>query len=40
MLELKRIQDSIDYIDWKQGFYADILSGKQDYFSNLLPREE
>ena len=40
VLELKRIQDSIDYIDWKQGFYADILSGKQDYFSNLLPREE
>ena len=40
VLELKRIQDSIDYIDWKQGFYGDILSGKQDYFSNLLPREE
>ena len=39
-LELKRVQDSIDYIDWKQGFYADVLSGKQDYFSNLLPREE
>ena len=38
--ELKRVQDSIDYIDWKQGFYADVLSGKQDYFSNLLPREE
>ena len=38
--ELKRVQDSIDYIDWKQGFYADVLSGKQNYFSNLLPQEE
>lgn len=34
--ELKRIQDSIDYIDWKQGFYDDILSGKTKYFSNLI----
>lgn len=34
--ELKRIQDSIDYIDWKQGFYNDILSGKTKYFSNLI----
>lgn len=34
--EMKRIQDSIDYIDWKQGFYDDILSGKTEYFSNLI----
>lgn len=34
-LERLRIQDSIAYIDWKQGFYDDILSGKQEYFSNL-----
>ena len=34
-LERQRIQDSIAYIDWKQGFYDDILSGKQEYFSNL-----
>ena len=33
--EEKRIRDSIAYIDWKQGFYDDILSGKQEYFSNL-----
>ena len=33
--ERQRIQDSIAYIDWKQGFYDDILSGKQEYFSNL-----
>lgn len=27
--EAKRIQDSIAYIDWKQGFYDEILAGKQ-----------
>lgn len=34
--EMQRIQESIDYIDWKQGFYDDILSGKTPYFSNLI----
>lgn len=34
--ELKRIQDSIDYIDWKQNFYDDVLSGKKKYYSNLI----
>ena len=37
--EKKRIEDAIAYIDWKQGFYDDVLSGKAKYFSNLLPRE-
>ncbi len=45
MLEEKRkallqmqaeIQDSIDYIDWKQGMYQDILEGKRPYISNLI----
>ena len=26
--KLEEIQQSIDYIDWKQGFYDDILNGK------------
>lgn len=38
--ELRRIQDSIDYIDWKQGFYDDVLSGKTKYYSNLIAAEE
>ena len=33
--EQKRIDEAIRYIDWKQGFYDDILSGKQEYFSIL-----
>lgn len=38
--ETKQIQDSIDYIDWKQGFYDDVLSGKTKYFSNLIAVED
>lgn len=37
--KLNQIQESIDYIDWKQGFYNDILSGKTKYFSYLINTE-
>lgn len=30
------LQTSIDYIDWKQNFYDDVLSGKTAYHSNLI----
>lgn len=33
--QMKQIQESIDYIDWKQNFYDDVLSGKTNYYSNL-----
>lgn len=33
----QELQDSIDYIHWKQGFYDDVLSGKIKYFSYLIP---
>lgn len=35
--KLAEVQASIDYIDWKQGFYDDVLEGKTEYVSNLLP---
>ena len=38
--ERKRIEDAMAYIDWKQGFYDDVLSGKTKYFSNLIASEE
>ena len=28
---------SIEYIDSKQKFYDEVLSGEREYFSNLLP---
>ena len=38
--QLKQVQNCIDYIDWKQGFYDDVLSGKTQYYSNLINTEE
>ena len=37
--QLAEVQASIDYIDWKQGFYDDVLAGRTEYYSNLLPAE-
>lgn len=33
--KIKEIQESISYINWKQQFYDDVLSGKTKYYSNL-----
>ena len=33
---MAELQASVDYIDWKQGFYDDVLSGKTEYYSNLI----
>lgn len=38
--QMEILQESIDYIDWKQGFYDDVLSGKTPYFSNLIDTDE
>ena len=34
--QMEQLQKCIDYIDWKQQFYDDVLSGKTKYFSNLI----
>ena len=34
---IAKLQDAVSYIDWKQGFYDDVLSGKTAYYSNLVP---
>ena len=31
------LQKAVDYIDWKQNFYDDVLSGRTEYYSNLVP---
>ena len=37
--KINEIQDSINYIYWKQKFYEEVLSGKTKYYSNLRPTE-
>jgi len=38
--EIAELEKSIDYIDWKQNFYDDVLSGKRPYVSNLISANE
>ena len=33
---IEELNESIGYIDWKQEFYEDVLSGKREYVSNLI----
>ena len=37
---VKELEESIAYIDWKQNFYDEVLSGKKPYVSNLIRTEE
>lgn len=40
MERMKILQEDIDYIDRKQNYYDDVLSGKIKYTSNLILVEE
>ncbi len=32
---IEQLQQAVAYIDWKQNFYDEVLSGKTKYYSNL-----
>ncbi len=34
---MAELQQAINYIDWKQSFYDDVLAGKTEYYSYLVP---
>lgn len=36
LVSIKELEDSVDYIDWKQNFYDEVLSGERPYVSNLI----
>ena len=33
---IQMLKASVDYIEWKQNFYDEVLSGKCPYVSNLI----
>ena len=37
---IKELKASVDYIDWKQNYYDEVLSGQIPYVSNLIRTEE
>lgn len=39
-ISLKELENSIAYIDWKQNFYNEVLSGTRPYVSNLIRTED
>jgi DNA-binding transcriptional MerR regulator len=40
LASIKELEESVDYINWKQNFYDDVLSGKTPYVSNLIRIED
>lgn len=34
---IKKLEQAVSFIDWKQNFYDDVLAGKTKYYSNLIP---
>lgn len=38
--QIAELKDCVAYIDWKQGFYDEVFSGKRPYVSNLIRVEE
>ena len=40
LASIQELQDSIAYIDWKQNFYDEVLSGERPYESNLISVEQ
>lgn len=38
--KVENLKEDIAYIDWKQSYYDDVLSGKTKYTSNLIDIDE
>ena len=40
LTEIKELQDCVDYVDWKQNFYNEVLTGQRPYESHLIRAQE
>ena len=40
LTSMEELKGCVNYIDWKQNFYDEVLSGKRPYVSNLIRIEE
>lgn len=38
--EMEKIQNSLDYIEWKENFYQEVQEGKRPYISNLISYDD
>lgn len=39
LASINELNECVAYVDWKQSFYNDVLSGKRPYISNLIRTE-
>ena len=37
LASIQKLQEAVDYIDWKQNFYDEVLSDQTKYYSHLVP---
>lgn len=37
--QIKELEESVAFIDWKQNFYDEILEGKRPYISNVAKED-
>ena len=39
-MKIRELEDAVRYIEWKESFYDDVLSGRKEYHSDLIGYQE
>lgn len=39
-MKIRELEDAVRYIEWKESFYDDVLSGRKEYHSDLIEHHE
>lgn len=39
-MKIRELEDAVRYIEWKESFYDDVLSGRKKYHSDLIGHQE
>lgn len=39
-MKIRELEDAVHYIEWKESFYDDVLSGRKEYHSDLIGHQE
>lgn len=39
-MKIRELEDAVRYIEWKESFYDDVLSGRKEYYSDLIGHQE
>ena len=39
-MKIRELEDAVRYIEWKESFYNDVLSGRKEYHSDLIGHQE